>query len=265
VSVQLEQPPGVPVRRRRRSLVLAAVVLAVLLVGGVATWALWPSTPEERLIDALRQESGDSGGTASTCGPPLHEAIESLGELSSRSHARWPDGSEHALTDAVAVGQFTELEPGQGFVVPTDDRNDLPVAFDDPDAPYRTVHARLEVDSVLSGEIDGAAVLVGFHVRGARSDWEHLPTLETAEEGLPALGRVVLFSDRTSLWDFDHRPLTGVFLAQVDQHGRLSLPLVPRDHADRLVAATPDLTSLEDALADPDQTLVIDDCNHRLD
>ena len=50
--------------------------------------------------------------------------------------------------------------------------------------------------TVVAGDVRTDTVLVGFTVRGTGPDAHHGPTLETVEEGLPALGTVVLFLDR---------------------------------------------------------------------
>ncbi len=264
MSTHAAERSEAPSRRRGRRAVLVlafAVVAAAVVVVSRPLW--WPS-PEERLVDALAHRDADAG--ASTCGPPLHETLQSLGELSSTSTFRWQ--GDHPLVEAVVVGRFTGIEPGRGFVVATlDGPDDVPVPFDDPEARYRSVIANLDVEAVVSGEVGRDAVPVLFHVRGAASDWDFLPTVETAAEGLPALGRVVVFLDRPIRTDEDPgvlEPLGRMFVAQVSHDGELDLPLLPPEDAERLTAATPDLVTLQRQVDDPDSAMVVDDCGHRV-
>jgi hypothetical protein len=280
VSLQLDEPPGAPARRRPRRAVWVSALLAVLVVGGVATWALWPSTPEERLIEALSPETDDGGGGGSYCGPAI-EDFGALADLAPNTLYRTVDGTEGVQTDVVLAGRFTAVEPGIGRVVSDDDgANDRAVEFDDPSAMYRTVHAQLVVDTVVAGESQPGRVLVGFLVRGSKSDWDHLPTFEEARDGLPTLGRVVVFlSKDTARYAYDPSVHGVAFrhsssdpgyseyplLGQVGTDGRLDFPMLPSGEAERLTAPTPTLDALVAAGREPERVVPAGDCLRPLD
>jgi hypothetical protein len=209
---------------------------------------------------AWRESQGDFA-----CAP-LHERVTSLGDLLPSTRFRGPDGTQFSLADAVVVGRFTDVEPGRGLVTPEPDGpSDLPTAFDDPDALYRTVHARFVVESVVAGEVGADTVPVGFRVDGAVPDGSG-PTLDEVEQGLPALGRVIVFLDRSVFYDYDPAVLgvvEGLFLGRVGDDDRIELPLLPDDDAGRLLTGTPTLPDLEGAAARPVEVVDVGPCLER--
>ena len=271
-------------RRQRRSRLVAVAALAAAVVGVSAAVLAGRPLPsaEDRLIEALAPDEEVGGGQGGAYCGPLLEDLASVSELLPNTQYRSSPGVSGSRTEAVVVGRFTAVEPGRGYVVPEPDGpSDLPVAFDDPAALYRTVHARVAVERVVAGDVRTDTVLVGFTVRGAESDSdsEHWPTLETVEEGLPALGRVILFLD-----DYFHPDDPSVhglasyygaamsyhgpsyaFLGQVDEDGSLRLPLLPPGEAERLLADTPTLEALQDAAREPVEVIEVGHCGERLE
>jgi hypothetical protein len=237
---------------------VAAGALAAVLAGAWAA-ASWADPPEKELAEALAYEEPPADSAASSCGPPLHETLASLDEVLGNVRFRASDGTERSYTDAVVVGRFTDVRRGSGYVLPEPDGpGDLPVAYDDPAAIYRSVHGVLAVESVVSGEVPADEILVRFQT------WED--DHERYEEGLPALGRVVLPLIRSVAQDVADDPSVleplDHLAATVAEDGRLALPLLPEEHAERLLDRTPTLTALEDAAEERPRTIRVDICHN---
>jgi len=121
------------------------------------------------------------------------------------------------LSVRAVVGEFTDAAPGFGFRGEGDR-----VAFDHPDALWKTIHFELRVDENLGG--DGASpVRVGFGV-GGETDFQK------TKDGLIALGRVALLLTPSPVFAYDEGPLAIVedaeLLLEIDAEERLSLPFI---------------------------------------
>jgi len=248
--------PEVPVPRR--PLLLLAALAAVL--PGCASAAGVVDASAAGVVDALSYREPALDSNVDVCGPPLHETLRSLDQLLGNVRFTAPDGRERSYTEAVVVGRFTGAEAGSGYVLPEPDGDsDIPVAYDDPDALYRSVHGIVRVERVLSGKVASDEIAVRFQTDG---DDEALYAGE-----LPALGRVVLFLGRSPAADVAddasvYAITGGHFLATVDGGGRPDLPLLPEDDADRLLGPVPTLSDLERVAGGPEETIEVDLCGN---
>jgi hypothetical protein len=237
-----------------------AVAAGAVLVVGAGLWAAWPESPAAAVVSALQEpeECPDGGG----CVGPLYETLdEALPNIRFRS----PHFEEGAASDLVLLGRFTNVRAGRGFAALD---SETPTSFDDPEAIYGTAHARFAIDDPIAGEIEGAAITVGFRVRPKEdSAWQGLPTFDVLERGLPELGRVVLVVDESPGFepDLGTHQLVGGLLVGIDEDGTVSLPLLPNENESRLLEQTPTLDSLRDAATAPTRVIELDSLGERID
>ncbi|SEP04454.1 hypothetical protein [Trujillonella endophytica] len=270
-------PSGPPRRSRVRrwapplalGTAVAAAAAGVFLVvgdgggepsGGHAAAATWESPqftdPADRAEAAeeylrLLRGSQDAGAFVP---PPYRTLAEAL----PNTRFRLPDGSVGGpATELVVVGRVTQVGPGRGFYTPPggDEPDTVVTAFDDPrDLEWRTVHAQVDVTTVLGGQLNVRTIVVGV-------PWGPDVPFEVARDGLPALGEVVLFL-RSGAFAYDpsiHRVEWGGadLLVTVGDDGRLALPDFDPTEAERFLAGTPTLDSLRAAAAAPPRILPV--------
>jgi hypothetical protein len=241
--------------RRRWTAVVAGACALVVAVIGVP--ALEGARGEDRRADAgaaaagvvdqeaaareYRELIANAGAAGSRVIDP-----ESLVEYLPNTTYRVRNGALVTLSDAVVVGRVTGVSPGRGFYAPEEDEaSTVEVPFDDPRAMWRTIHAQVAVTEVVGGQLSEDTIVVGL-------GWGTQMPLEVAAQGLPALGDVVLFLETSSpVFDYDPGLLSiaedGAMLAEVELGGRLMLPAIEPERAERLLAATPTLDSLRAA------------------
>lgn len=186
---------------------------------------------------------------------PLYRSARDL--LSNVRYAAG-NGPGAPLTDAVVVGTVRDVSPGYGFAVPSSPAEEaLPgdgveVAFDSPDALWRTVHLTIDVEQVLSGDVapDTRQVAVGLAIGNGTVDDRRL------EEGIMALGKTVWFL-RSGSPVFSYDPSLysdvedGALIAEVAPDGRLSFPMLDPDGASAALLGRPTLAQLRDAADAP--------------
>ena len=200
-----------------------------------------PGGPASDVRAELEQRQDGGGGGA----PPPFDSLDDL--LANTLYER-PGERPRPLTEAVVVGRVVRVEPGRGFTVEGDDaERGTETDFSDASARWRTVHAVVEVESVLSGDGSLDTVVVGLV----------MDDLELAQEGLPALGRVVLFLDRSPVVDYDPA-LYGVahdgrLIGEVDEEGQLSFPALSPEEEDELLSGAGTVEQLREA-ANTDKT-----------
>lgn len=208
-------------RLRSRGVQVACLCVAALLSAGCASETNQTGGHEQQSVDVLAEMRG------------RHEAadrvipFETIGALLENTEYQFGDEPPAPLTEAVIVGTVSDVQPGRGFVV---EGNDAPGGtesdFDDPKALWRTVHVLVEVESVLSGSVDGSPVMVGF-VFGPDTPFEAI------KDRFMSWGRVGLFLNRTPVFSYDPSVygtvLDGDLLALVDDKGRLDLPVLSGD------------------------------------
>lgn len=168
------------------------------------------------------------------------------------------DGAGTSLTDVVVVGTVRDVSPGYGFAVPSDPSEEaLPgdgvqVAFDSPDALWRTLHLTVDVEEVLTGDVprDTKQISVGLAIGNGTVD-DRL-----VKDGMMALGRTVWFLRSGSpVFSYDASLYSdiedGGLIAPVASDGSLSFPLLDADGMSAAFLGRPTLAQLRDAAKDP--------------
>jgi hypothetical protein len=160
------------------------------------------------------------------------------------------DGRRVTIADHVAVGRITDVEKGWGFRIEGDDAPDgIETDFDDPRARWWTVHATVAVEKGLASQTPRQIRVM--LPSGGPEDFAKMAS------GLIALGRVVVFLDRTHplsaydkslYWVIDEE---GLLVATVAPDGRLDLPLMPRRRAAELLAGVSSFADLERRSREP--------------
>lgn len=186
---------------------------------------------------------------------------DSLKELLPNAQYRSPvaNGGLFTISDAVIVGHVTRVSPGHAHYWPPDaeDRPPIELAYDDPQAMSRTVHAEVTVTEVIAGQAATDTIVVGFAF-GAQMPFE------VSAEGLPAMGEVVFFLESDSTV-YAHDSAVqysvvedGAMLAKVESGGRLTLPAVERGRSEQMVSQTATLQSLRAAAKQPTREVPLD-------
>jgi hypothetical protein len=167
---------------------------------------------------------------------------ENLTGLLANTLYRAGDRPAAPVTVAVVTGRFLDLEPGRAFAVEGDAPDGTEVAFESAAAQWRTMHARLRVDEVISGDVPGMEITVGL-VFWPKS------TLDPIRQDLLDLGPVVVFLDRSAVFGYDPTVfgvvLDGGLVAPIDATGGLSLPALEPVEAERLLRGSTSVASLK--------------------
>ena len=144
-----------------RRVQIGSLALGVLLLVGFLTRGTWGGALDrERLVRALAPEDGGGHGGA----PPAWRSIE---DLLPNVHYRGPESFDGPSAESVVVGRFTAVEKGRGWRGTENDEqvdghDGAETSFDDPQALWRTLHARFEVESVVAGVPPGRSLEVCF-------------------------------------------------------------------------------------------------------
>ena len=242
----------------------AAVVLALLLQG-------CGSTEGPDSVDSAETESSDSDGTESADyvidlmrqgaesfdGSSAYESL--VGALPLVTY-RGADGVVGRVSSSVVLGRFESADAGLGFIanVESDTEEVTEVAFDDPSAQWRTIHARFRQTEVVAGADlagDGSLTL-GFAV-GTQID------ATTFGESLHALGDVLVFvTEDSPVFAYEPGLLSvaedGALVAIIDESGVLALPFVALARAESLLADAPTLEQLRIAAQAPETMVDLD-------
>jgi hypothetical protein len=248
-------------RQRPGGLSAAVVVLAFLLQG-------CGSTGGADSVDSDETESSDSDGTESAdyvidlmrqraeSGDGV-SAYDSLAGALPTVTYRNADGVVGRVSSSVVLGRFDSADAGLGFVTNDEDMTEE-VAFDDPEAQWRTVHARFRQTEVVAGAdlaSDGSLTL-GFAVD---------PRTDAARfgESVRALGDVLVFVTGDSpVFAYEPGLLSvaedGVMVAVLDESGDLALPFATPLRAESLLAEVPTLEQLRVAAQAPETVVDLD-------
>lgn len=159
-------------------------------------------------------------------------------------------GDPRPLTVAVVVGTFGDVSEGLGFVVEGKDAPaGTPVAYADGSALWRTQHVDFQVQEVLSGQVADNDIRVGL------SFGDRTPSVNTTESELRAMGKVVLFLEKTAVFAYDPSVYSivesGAMMAPISDKGQLSVPVLPADEAADFLAPADSLAELREAAARP--------------
>lgn len=217
----------------RRYLALFLVVVALTTACGESATGNDECPPDAACapdqsarIDVLEEMRGRAEAGSSV--RPFDSLTETLGNV----EYSIAGGPAAPLTEAVVVGVVTDVAPGRAF---SDEKPGSPdgvgVDFDDPDAIWRSVHALVEVETVISGEA-GRVAEVGFAFD------PRVPLQEIRAE-LVGMGSMLLFLNRSPVFDYDAGAYgtvsDGALLGLVDQQGNITLPLIENQDAKTLL------------------------------
>lgn len=220
---------------------LAGVIgVGVFLTLGavVAAWA----------TDSPSGHSHESSATVISHLRNRYEAVSgarpfnSLDDLLDNVRYSGPGRETRPMTEAVVVGEVTDVSRGMGFYV---EGNDGPTGietdFDDARVLWRTVHLTVDVEETLSGATQDP-VTVGFAFGSAI-------TFEQIQRDFLSYGSVLLFMQRGQpVFDYDENVygtvMDGALLGLVDSDGSFSLPLLEDMEAAALMKRTESVDAL---------------------
>ena len=256
----------IPARRQRAGGLSAAVVLVLVLQGcggtegpdSVDSAETEPSDSDgtesaDYVIDLMRQRAESSDGSS-------RPAYDSLAGALPLVTYRGADGVVGRVSSSVVLGRFESADAGLGFIasVHSDTEVVSEVAFDDPAAQWRTIHARFTQTEVLAGAdlADDGSLTLGFAV-GTQTDATRFG------ESLHALGDVLVFvTDDSPVFDYEPGlpsvAVDGALVATIDESGDLALPFVTPARAESLLADLPTLEQLRIAAQAPETMVVLD-------
>jgi hypothetical protein len=182
--------------------------------------------------------------------------FDSLDDLLANRQYQVGEGVARPLTDAVVIGHFLQVGPGQGFTVSGNDAPGGTVTdFDDPQALWRTIHGTFMIDAVISGSTSSPTAIVGFAF-GAETSTTQI------EKDLVSLGPVVLFLNHSEVFAYDKRVfgtvLDGALLAPVSPDGEIDLPALDEGERATFLSEAPTLSALRTAAARPGSVIQLD-------
>ncbi len=181
--------------------------------------------------------------------------FDSISDVLANTRYRVAGQPPRPLTEAVVVGRFTDSTAGRGFSVTGEDAPaGDEVDFEDPDALWRTVHASLEVEEVISGSLESSNTLVGLALN------PDVP-LDEVSADLKAMGRVVVFLHRTPVFAYD--PSVYGILLDGGLLGTLAgdairLPILDDSEESALLSGAATLDHLRRAAERPDVVVEVD-------
>lgn len=254
---------GSVARRGRRRLWYRRIapVGTVMFVGIVlATTQLVDSTPTPPTGTMSRGDVIAAISTRQEGGGGIRP-FNSLTGLLENTEYKVGDASPRPLTEAVIVGRVVDVEPGRGFRVDGDDAPDgIETDFDDPDALWRTVHASVRVESVISGAAD-QLILVGFAFD------PRLP-LDDIKKQMIGFGRVLMFLNKSPVFDYDPdvyaTVLDGALLGLIDHEGHIALPALEETEEADLLRAASTIDELRAAAEEAPRMIQLDDSGARI-
>lgn len=165
------------------------------------------------------------------------------------TNRRWGSSEVDSVpvSELVAIGRIVAVDRGRGGL-PDGTYSD----FDHPDAIWRTIHFRLEVNEVIGNSKLGEprSVDVGLAIG---------PDLAfaTVVQGLTDMDEILLFLERSPVFGYDDNRfgilLDGGLLAAVSQAGSISLPFLTPADASLVLASASTVGALEVEAAEPPQ------------
>lgn len=216
---------------------LAAVVTLIAGCGGTGPGAI------EAL--AARQQSGTGSSV-----------FRDVSELTVNHLYQVGDKTPAPVTTAVIRGRIAEVAQGRAFAVPGGDAPDGTLTdFDDGDAQWRTFHLTVNVAEAISGDVPGAAVVVGLAFGPAAE-------LDTVRKDLLAMGEMVFFLERSPVFGYDPTVYgivgDGSLLATVSETGQLALPVLDSERERSLLSRGGTLTELRAIAKEPPVVIRLD-------
>ena len=156
--------------------------------------------------------------------------------------SRDPGGEQFHLTEVVVRGSVAEVEQGEAFDEGDGGQEEVP--FDSKDADRRTLHLQVDVDEQIAGA-KVERVRVGLAIDG-RDD------ADAVAAGLEAMDDVLLFLQRGSaVFSYDAALLSvvddGLLFATVAKGEVVRLPMLDRDHAERVLGDVRTMQDVRDA------------------
>jgi hypothetical protein len=186
------------------------------------------------------------------------QPYDSLVDLLGNVTYRMPGQPTGPMTDAVVVGSVSDVQPGLGFYVEGDDGpTGIETDYDDPRSLWKTVHVTLDVENVVSGEVQEDSVVVGVAF-GATMPFERI------ESDFRSYGRLLFFLKR-GLPVFDYDPsvygtvMDGELMGFVGDDGRISLPVLDGSEAAEMLRPAPTVEELQEAAARRPRTVQLEE------
>lgn len=186
---------------------------------------------------------------------PYHSVVELLPNVSYVG----PTGDLGPLTDAVVVGDITDVSPGRA--VRDGGREPEPLRFDDPAADWRTLHLHVRVTDTIAGSA-ARNVLVELPIGGTTD-------AETMAAGLRQIGPLLFFlwgptpavDDDSSVYSLVEG---GDLLATVEHDGSIRFLVTSMDEDADLVGGIRTVDDLKRAAAQPPRVIAVDDVGERV-
>lgn len=230
-----------PRERRRRATVGLVVATAVLSSACASGSSTVPAKPSEQALTTLAAAVSERNGHQDWV--PWYRSVDELMPNVSWTADDGTVGFQPA--DALVLGRITAIEEGKGYIgrpeEAIEDGKDADlVAFDDPNAHWRTLYLKMSVEEAYPESV-GDDITVGWVVYGYEN-------YHQVAAGLLALGRfAALVRDDISRYSYDPDiygvDVDGAALYRVLPSGGLSLPF-DAGHEEQSLAVTPDLDSL---------------------
>lgn len=225
----------------RSSAVALAVVCSVAMLAGCAS-----TEPEVGVVDALKARHAAAASIT-----PYRDLTELMGNTTFQTGSKTPT----VLTEAVILGNVTDVTEGKAFNV---EGNDAPggtlTDFDDPKAQWRTFHLAVDVAEVISGTAANK-ITVGLAF-GPNID------VESVRADMTSMKDVVLFLERSPVFGYDDAIYgvlsDGALIAQVDNQGTLTLPVLEANESAPMLAGSTTLDNLRQAARGPQVTIHLD-------
>ncbi len=219
---------------------------------------------------------GDAAGDRGYLYDVMHSRLDSvawlpapygsLEDLLGNVRYRTDSSATAPATDLVVVGNVISVEQGRGYraVKPGDDParvlgDGFEVGFDDLAALWRTLHLKIRVTEVLTGDRarTGDIVTVGESINGSAST-----DADRAVRGFEALGRTIWFLESGSpVYAYDRSIYavlrSGGLLAPVSEEGTIKLPLAGDVGLEQPLEAVPTLDELRAAAARPSRVVTL--------
>lgn len=231
---------------------LTIVALAsVVILSGCGTAADPENASRRDVIAAL---------SARHAGASVIQPFNSLTELLANTHYQVGDASPRPLTEAVIVGRVTDVHPGRAFRVEGDDAPDgIATDFDNPDALWRTVHASVAVESVISGAAD-EVILVGFA-------FDPTLPLDDIEKQMIGFEQLLMFLNKSPVFDYDPdvygTVFDGALVGLIDDEGHITLPALEETEEADLLRKAPTIEELRAAAQEPRRVIQLDESGAR--
>ena len=177
-------------------------------------------------------------------------AVDDITYLLPNTLIRWGRSRvARPMTQLVVVGRVVDVVEGPAWTA-TEQDDSVEVAFDDPKAMWKEVHATIGVDEVIAATVPADQVVVRFIIDG---DQPFQPAraqlLDTGPMLLPL--RRDIGPDGSTAWTANMHQAD--LLADVDARGRMHMPCVGKRIGRQLLRNAATLDELRAAAAQPER------------